>query len=95
MSLEEVEQRMCRNLTPSATVDKNAFVDEAIQLCTFLSCHDCKALTVVGVLVPRSQIAVARLPVHTPSTFILVYSYVRKRFGVRGDGSEWLLIRQT
>ena len=86
---------MCRDLAPSATVDKNAFVHDAIELCMFASGQRCETPPIVGALVPQLQIAVARLPIHTPSTFGLVYSYVGKRIGVRGDGSDGLLIDQT
>lgn len=70
-------------------------MDDAIELCMFTSGQGCEALPVVGVLVPKFQIAVARFLIHMPSTFNLVYSYVRKRIGVRGDRSAGFLKGQT
>ncbi len=70
-------------------------MDDAIELCMLTSGQDCKALPIIDALVTRFHVAVARLPINTPSIFDFVYVPVGKRVGVRGDGSEGFLIGQT
>lgn len=70
-------------------------MEDAIELCMLTSGHDCKAPWVIGVLIPEFRIAVARLPIHIPSTFILTNIHVHKRVGMCGDGSQGFLISQT
>ena len=61
-----------RYLTSSAAVDKDVLVDDTIELCMLTSGHDCKTLSVIGVLVSKLQIVVARLPIHISSTLIFL-----------------------
>lgn len=55
-----------------AAVDNNAFVDDAKELRNFTGGHGCETLSVVGVMLAKFQIAVARLPIHIPFSFDLV-----------------------
>ena len=61
-----------RYLTSSAAVDNGVLADDTIELCMLTSGQGCKALQAIGVLVSKFQIAVARLPMHMPSTLILI-----------------------
>ena len=79
----------------NAAVDKNAFADDKIELRTFTSSQDCKALPVFSILEFELLIAIVRLRIHMPSIFDFVCSYVRKRIGVRRDRGAGCLKRQT